>query len=91
MRFGPGVHFSASDVRDTEREGNGGKEKGSVCARVCVCVCVCVCMCECEFVCVRVGLCLCVRHRRIDRKGYTARVYSFSLRGPGSGVKTTGF
>lgn len=31
VRFGPGVHFSASDVRDTERGGNGGKEKGSVC------------------------------------------------------------
>lgn len=36
MRFGPGVHFSASDVRegarerdlDTGSEGNGEKEKG---------------------------------------------------------------
>lgn len=38
MRFGPGVHFSASDVREGAREsesegeskGNGEKEKGSV-------------------------------------------------------------
>lgn len=38
MRFGPGVHFSASDVRNTERERRywRGRKRKCGCVRVCV-------------------------------------------------------
>lgn len=47
MRFGPGVHFSASDVRDTEREKVLEGKKKEVRVRVYASVCVCVGVCAC--------------------------------------------
>lgn len=52
MRFGPGVHFSASDVREGARERGRKRDRQRARAmereRGRERVCVCVYLCECE-------------------------------------------